>query len=130
MGNKPNAMLARIEAKYKAEYEVKLALAEANFQRMIDMALQHSADAALMAADDTFDVNVYSAEKFHLAHIDYVNRMAELAIEDAEVDPKIVYTKEDVDRRLRQIVGEDNFVPWDERYTGRKDRKNGNESNA
>lgn len=24
----------------------------------------------------------------------------------------------DIDRRLRAIVGEENFVPWDERYGG------------
>ena len=118
MSNKPNPMLAKIEAKYAAEYEVKLALAEANFDRMVRMAMQTSADAALMAADDTFDVNAYSAEKFHLAHIDYVNRIAKLTLEDAEDDPDIVFTKEDIDRRLLQIVGKDNFVPWDERHTG------------
>lgn len=114
--SKPNAMLAKIEAKYRAEYEVKLAIAEADFRRMLSMALQTSADAALMAADDVFDVNAYSAEKFHLAHIDYVNEIAKLTIEDSKSDPNIDYTKTDIDRRLLQIVGKDNFAPWDERY--------------
>ena len=57
---KQNAMLAKIEAKYAAEYAVKLAEAHANFQHMLRMALQQSHDAALMAIDDVFDVNAYS----------------------------------------------------------------------
>ena len=140
MANPRVAMKAELEEKYRRKYEeklkeaekefqLKLAIAESNFSRMVDMAMQHSADAALMAADDTFDVNAYSAEKFHTAHVKYANEMAELTIKDAKVDPDIVYTKEDIDRRLLQIVGADNFVPWDERYAGRKEEEK-NESNA
>ena len=115
MGNKPNPMLAKIEAKYAAEYAAKLAIAEANFDRMLKMALQQCSDAALMAADDTFDVNAYSAEKFNKAHIEYMNKISNMAVNEDE-DPELVWTKATVDRRLLQIVGEDNFVPWDERY--------------
>ena len=129
MANPKVAMRAELEAKFKrkyeekllqekAKYEAKLALAEANFRRMLEMALQQSSDAALMAADDVFDVNAYSAEKFHKAHIDNVNGIAKLTCEDSESDTDIVYTKTDIDRRLLQIVGEDNFVPWEERYGG------------
>lgn len=113
---KQNSMLAKIEAKYAAEYEVKLALAEARFMKQLDMVLQQSADAALMAADDTFDVNAYSAEKFHAAHVNYVNEIARMAIEEDKDDPEMLWTKATVDRRLLQIVGQDNFVPWAERY--------------
>lgn len=122
MGSKPNPMLAKIEAKYAAEYEAKLAIAQANFRRMLDMTLQHSSDAALMAIDDVFDVSVESAEKFHIAHVEYVNEIAKLTVDDSEADPEIWYTKEVLDRRLRQIVGEDNFVPWDERYTRERNK--------
>ena len=116
MGQKINPMLAKIEEKYRREYEEKYAIALANFRIQVDMAMQISADAALMAVDDTFDVTEESAEQFHLAHIDNVNAIAKLTIEDSEVDPEFVYTKEDVDRRLLQIVGKKNFVPWDERH--------------
>ena len=130
MANPKMAMRAELEAKYKskyekklreeqARYEAKLALAEANFSRQLDIGMQISADAALMAADDTFDVNEYSAEKFHIAHRDYVNAIASLTVEDSKSDPKIVYTKTDIDRRLLQIVGKDKFVPWDERIRRR-----------
>ena len=134
MANPKVAMKAELEAKYRRKYEeklkeaekefaLKLAQAHANFQRMLKMGLQTSHDAALMAIDDVFDVNEYSAKKFHIAHIDYVNDIAKLTIEDSESDPNIVYTKADVDRRLLQIVGKDNFIPWDERMGGAEDGK-------
>jgi hypothetical protein len=127
MANPKVAMRAELEAKYKrkyeekllqakAEFEVKLAITEANFRRQLDIGMQIAADAALMAADDVFDVNAYSAGKFMRAHTDNVNGIAKLTCEDSEADPDIVYTKTDIDRRLRQIVGNDNFMPWDERY--------------
>lgn len=125
-------MKAEIEEKCRQKYEAKLkgkekefaqllAEAKANYMKRLDMALQMSADGALMAADDTFDVNEYSAEKFHLSHIDYVNNIAKLFIEDSESDPECVFSKTDIDRRLKQIVGEKNFAPCDERYKGKKD---------
>lgn len=116
---KQNPMLSRIEAKYAAEYELKYAKARANHLIQMDMTLQQASDAAMMAIDDVFDVNEYSAEKFHLAHIDYVNQMAHLMLEDYKDDREMSHTKEDIDRRLKQIVG-DNFVPWEERYVKEK----------
>lgn len=113
---KPNAMLAKIEEKYKREYALRLDIAEANFRVMLDMALQQSADAAMMAIDDVFDVNEISARKFHEAHVEYVNKIAHMAVVEDKDDREMVWTKATVDRRLMQIVGTENFVPWDERY--------------
>lgn len=118
MANKPNAMLAAIEEKYRREYEQKLAIAKANFHIMLKMATQQCSDAALMAADDTFDVNEYSAEKFHVAHMRYMNEISHMAVVEDKDDDEMVWTKATVDRRLLQIVGKDNFTPWDERYFG------------
>lgn len=123
MSNKPNPMLAKIEEKYAREYALKFALAEENFNRMLKMGMQIASDAALMAADDTFDVNAYSAEKFHAAHIKYVNDISQLTIDDSEDDRDIIFTKTDVDRRLLQIVGKDNFISWDERYISEGNKK-------
>ncbi len=108
-------MLAEIEAKYARDYALKLQIARAEFEIMLHMALQQSSDAALMAIDDVFDVNPYSAEKFHQAHIDYVNKIAHMTVVEDD-DPEIVWTKETVDRRIRQIVGEERFMPWEDRY--------------
>lgn len=127
MANPRVALKAELEEKYRQKYEkklrvaeqefiAKLAVARADYLHKLDMALQQCADAALMAADDTFDVNEYSAEKFHVAHIDYMNKISHMVVvEDAE-DPEMEWTKATVDRRLLQIVGKENFAPWDERY--------------
>lgn len=123
-------MKAELEEKYrlkyeaklmvaKAEYEEKLLQAHAEFQKMLRMGLQQSHDAALMAADDTFDVNEYSAEKFHLAHIDYVNKIAHMAVVEDKDDVSMEWTKATVDKRLLQIVGEEHFEDWDTRYGGK-----------
>ena len=131
MANPKVAMKAELEAKYRRKYEeklkeaekefaLKLAEAHANYQHMLDMVLQQSHDAALMAIDDVFDVNEYSAQKFHVAHIDYVNEIAHMAVVEDKEDPQMEWTKATVDKRLLQIVGKDHFLPWEERY-GYKD---------
>ena len=114
---KSNPMLAKIEAKYAAEYAAALAIAKENYLKMLDMALQQSADAALMSADDTFDVNAYSAEKFHVGHIKYMSKISHMAVVEDKDDVNMEWTIATVDKRLLQIVGEENFVPWDERHT-------------
>ena len=125
-------MKAELDAKYQRKYEEKLkeakeefarqlAEAHANFQRMLRMGLQQSHDAAIFAIDDVFDVNEYSAWKFHESHIYYVNKMAHMAVVEDKDDPKMEWTKATIDRRLLQIVGEKNFVPWDERMGGAED---------
>jgi hypothetical protein len=130
MGNPKVAMKAELEAKYRQKYEAKLkeakeefarllAEAHANYQRMLRMGMQQSHDAAIFAIDDVFDVNEYSAEKFHIAHVDYVNGISRLFIEDSESDPECVFSKTDIDRRLLQIVGAENFADWDTRYGGK-----------
>ena len=123
-------MRAELEEKYRLKYEAKLKEMEAEFKRLLaeahsnyivqlKMGMQQDSDAALMAIDDVFDVNAYSAEKFYLAHVKYVNDMSSLFIEDSKSDPECVFSKTDIDRRLLQIVGEENFAPWDERYGGK-----------
>lgn len=122
-------MKAEIEAKLLAKYEQKAKELEAEFNRLLEieradnrrklmMGMQMADDAALMAADDVFDVNEYSAERFHERHIFYVNKMSHMAVVEDADDPNMEWTKDTIDRRLRQIVGKDNFVPWDERMGG------------
>jgi hypothetical protein len=122
-------MKAEIEAKLLAKYEQKAKELEAEFRRQLEieradnrrklmMGMQMADDAALMAADDVFDVNEYSAERFHERHIFYVNKMSHMAVVEDADDPNMEWTKDTIDRRLLQIVGKDNFVPWDERMGG------------
>lgn len=122
-------MKAELEEKYRrkyeekakeleAEFQVKLAIERENYQRMLKMGMQQGNDAAIMAIDDVFDVNEYSAAKFHERHIFYVNKMAHMAVVEDRDDPNMEWTKDTIDRRLLQIVGKDNFVPWDDRMAG------------
>lgn len=114
-------MLSRMEAKIRREYEAKLEIVKAEYNLKLKMALQQCCDAAMMAIDDVFDVNEYSAEKFFIAHTENMNEMSRMAVEDGNDDPEMVWTKKTVDTRLRKIVGEKNFAPWDERYVGISD---------
>ena len=125
-------MKAELEEKYRrkyeeklkqmeAEYVAKLEVAHADFQRMLKMGMQQSHDAAIMAIDDVFDVNEYSAKQFHDRHVYYVNKMAHMAVVEDKDDPQMEWTKDTIDRRLLQIVGKDNFVPWDVRMGGELD---------
>lgn len=120
---------AELEEKYRRKYEEKvqemklsydrrLRQERANFQRMLKMGLQQGDDAAIMAIDDVFDVNEYTAAKFHERHIYYVNKMAHMAVVEDRDDPNMEWTKDTIDRKLLQIVGKDNFVPWEQRMGG------------
>ena len=125
-------MKAEIEAKCRQKYEEKLKeaekefarqLAEAhlNYRRMLKLGMQQSHDAAIFAIDDVFDVNEYSAQKFHESHIYYVNKISHMAVVEDKDDPDMEWTKDTIDRKLLQIVGKDNFVPWEERMGGKED---------
>jgi predicted N-acyltransferase len=123
------AHLMELEKKYRRKYEEKIREMEqsydrrlrqerANFQRMLKMGLQQGDDAAIMAIDDVFDVNECTAAKFHERHIYYVNKMAHMAVVEDRDDPNMEWTKDTIDRKLLQIVGKDNFVPWEQRMGG------------
>lgn len=116
MSKKPNTLLAQIEERYRRAYEIRLEEERKNFLIKLQIGLQQCADAAIMAADDVFDVNAYSAEKFHVSHIEFMNKIAHMAVVEDADDPDMWWTKDTVDQKLLQIVGKDNFLPWEERY--------------
>ena len=60
----------------------------------------------------------HGAEAYRTAYITSVNEMAKMLAVDGEDDPDLVYSREVIDRRIRSIVGEEKFVPWDIRYRG------------
>lgn len=88
---KRNAMLARIEAAAEARYQKRL-------HASMDMLLQMCLDAAMIAANEVFNMGPSRVEAFCNAFS-----------EDME------YTKAKLDQRLKQICG-DKFQPWEERY--------------
>lgn len=78
--------------------------------------MQLAEDAAFMAANDILGLGAGRARAFGEAFVKYANEIAELVVEDSKADDEIVYAKSVLDRRIREIVGEDNFSPFDERY--------------
>ena len=136
-------MRAEMEEKFRRKYEEKAKELEVEFQlkfeevkkdfarqvaeiyldyqNMSKMGLQMSEDAAVFAIDDVFDVNEYSAGRFRDRHRFYLGEIARMAIDEDKDDPDMEWTKDTVDRKLLQIVGKKNFVPWDDRMGGAED---------
>lgn len=120
-------MRAEIEAKLAAKYEKKLREMERlfeerldqerrNFLRKLRMGMQQSCDGAVMAAEDVFSCTEEQAVMFIEAHMENVNKMSHMAVVEDSDDPDMWWTKDTIDRRIRRIVGEKNFQPWDQRY--------------
>lgn len=78
--------------------------------------MQMAEDAAFMAANDILSLGAGRAKAFGEKFVMYVNEIAELFVEDSVGDKRLEYSKTVLDRRIREIVGDDNFVPFDERY--------------
>lgn len=106
---KPNAMLARMEARLKAQYDYA-------FERKINMVMQLGQDAAMIAANEVLQMGKGRAEAFCRAYMKAANEMSGLMKADQRDDPDFEYAKETIDRRIRAIIGDEIFVPWEVRY--------------
>jgi len=106
-----NTMLARMEAKIAAREHAK-------YQAQLDIALQMGMDAATIAANDVLGMEQDKAADFLTAYIETYNTICKMITEDSKDDPDIVYSTAKIDQRLRQIVGDGVFKPWEVRYGG------------
>lgn len=106
---KGNPMLDRIEAKWRNHYN-RL------FQMRVDMLLQMGQDAAMMAAHDVCQLGKGRAPDFAVSYRENLNEMAKVVLEDQMDDEHFWYAKDWRDRRIKLIVGEENFAPWEECY--------------
>lgn len=105
-------MMARIRAKYAYDNYVN------------GMAVQQlMADAAVIALSRQFGFGPKRCRVFLDAMATAANEMADLIIEDTD---DTVYSREKIDAVLRQIVGDENFTPWDERYKAAINPNRGN----
>ncbi len=77
--------------------------------------MQWCADAAILAAHDTFgrrgDILVAFFDKFK----EYAREISEMTLSDSA---DLEYTKHKIDTALASVLPEDKFQPWDERYGG------------
>lgn len=106
---KQNAMLARMEARLRAQYD-------AAFSAKINMVMQMGQDAAMIAANEVLQMGKGRAEAFCLAYMKAANEIARMMKEDQKDDPDFEYAKAKIDQRIRAIIGVEIFVPWEVRY--------------
>lgn len=72
-------------------------------------------DAAMIAANDVFNMGPTRCTDFANAFSDALKTIAKTTVEDAKSDKNLWYTKDKLDERMKKICGE-HFVPWEERY--------------
>ena len=96
-----------------AEYKAML---EAQYRRKLDIAVQMGLDAGLMAANAVLKLGPGRSPEYTVEYITAMNEMSRLLVEDSKDDPDLVYSRELIDRRIKGIVGPENFQPWDVRY--------------
>lgn len=110
-GKKPLTMVQdRMEAEFAAKQQ---------FQA--DFLLQAGADAFLLAAADVFQLGKGRAAAAMQAYKERLEELMDRLIADGD-SGDLAYYWETLDQRLRQIVGDEHFVPHDQRYdeTGRR----------
>ena len=103
--NKQNPLLEKFEAQLEAKYRTQL-----------QITIQMCSDAATIAANNVLGMGAGRAPKFQQDFIDTFNQIIHMTVVDDKDDPDMEWTKSKVDERIRKIVGDENFVPWDERY--------------
>lgn len=48
---------------------------------------------------------------------DIVHEICTMTVDDAKGDPNFIYTKAKIDDAIREAVGEEDFQPWEKRYS-------------
>lgn len=93
---------------------LKIARAEVNRQ-LADRTAVHTQmcmDAAVIAANEVFNLGPSRVDRFCKAFSDALMELAEMTVSDTK---DMVYTKEKLDDRMKKICGS-SFQPWDVRY--------------
>lgn len=80
--------------------------------------IQMGFDAAIIAANKSFSLGPSRAAKFAQDYNEAMEWLATMFVEDAESnkDSQIAYAKGKRDELIRKIVGEENFIPFDQAY--------------
>ena len=72
-------------------------------------------DAAMIAANEIFNMGPTRCEAFAAAYSEALNAIAGMTVEDGRTDRDLWFSKRKLDERLQQICGE-KFQPWEVRY--------------
>lgn len=99
MAKKQNPLLAAFEAKKEREFTGRLACnTEINMMAM------------LIAGNDLGFIGEKRADLLLTRHVEVKMQLADDLLKDAEADPGLTYTKADLARRLKQILGKDGWT--------------------
>lgn len=79
-------------------------------------ARQQMMDAICLALHEEFEFGESRFKRFMEAYNKAWSEIVVLCNEDVKDDKEMVYSKNTIDKALRQAVGEANFVPWEQRY--------------
>lgn len=72
-------------------------------------------DAAMIAANEVFNMGPSRAKAFADAFSSSLSDIATMTVSDGKTDRELWFTKSKLDERLQKICGE-HFQPWEERY--------------
>lgn len=106
---KPNTYVLLQNAKQE------IARLRVEVERMKGFTLQQSLDMALITLNNEFGFGPERCAAFESAFRKTFIQYAEMCVKDGSTDEEIWYTKEKVDRALRQACG-DGIMSFDERY--------------
>lgn len=70
-------------------------------------------DAVTITLNSELGFGAVRVKRFLEALNQNLDEMAELILDDT---PDAIYSREKIDGKLREIVGEENFTPWEGRY--------------
>lgn len=103
--NKQNPLLAQYEALWERRYQARL-----------HESLRLGEDALLIATDEVVGLTEKQAAELRRVYCDTLREIAKMVVEDSKDDPDTEWSRAKVDDRIRSIVGDSEFQPWDERH--------------
>lgn len=110
MANKQNPILASFEAKLRREFAEEKATMEASYQQRLARNSEINLIAMLLAGSRLGFVGPKRADLLLAEHLEVKKELAAKLVEDAKADKTLTYTKADLARALKQILGSDG---WD-----------------
>lgn len=105
MAKKQNPLLAQYEAIWERRYQLRL-----------HEALRICEDANLIATEDVVGLTEEQALELRKVFRDTVREITKMVVEDSNDDPDTEWSRAKVDDRIRGLVGNDNFEPWETRH--------------
>lgn len=103
-------------------------IADGIIREQTTVRIQMMKDVATITANKVLGLGPGRAEAFLKTYDEVANMVAEMFVEDSADDRQLWYSKAKLDEQLKDIVGEENFQSYEERYGsgvhwGKKDQR-------